>query len=66
MKTLQTTTLRNGIIVLAKETKFGMYPVTYVNDTMAHKKQMQMKAMGIDCFVYNPPTNNVVRYIAIK
>lgn len=64
--TIQTTTIRNGVKVLAKETKYGINAVTYCNDTQAHKKQMQLKSAGVDCFVYQPPTNYAVRYIAIK
>ena len=52
--------------VLAKKTKYGINALTYCNDTMAHKKANELRSQGIDCNVYNPATNLVVRYIKIN
>jgi hypothetical protein len=65
--TITTTTLNDKkTTVLAKKTKYGINALTYSNDTMAHKKANELRAQGIDCRVYNPPTNFSVRFIKIN
>ena len=62
--TIETTTLRNKTIVLAKTCQFGLHAVSYMNDKQATKKAMDLRAKGIDCSVYQAWGSNV-RYIKI-
>jgi len=43
--------LNNGLIVLAKETKYGINPYTYANRKQAHNKARELQAQGIKCHI---------------
>lgn len=47
----ETITLRNGQTVIAKQTKFGLFPSTYANRTQAERKAEQLRADGINADV---------------
>lgn len=63
MNILTTTLNDKKTTVLAKKTKYGIHAVTYANDTMAHKKAMELRSNGIECYVYQPFGNSFVRFI---
>lgn len=60
---MKTVTLRNGLTVLAKETKSGINAVTFVNFTQAYSKAKELTAKGIDCHVIG--FGQPAKYIAI-
>jgi len=66
MQILTTTLNDKKTTVLAKNTKFGINAYTYSNDTQANKKANELRALGIDCNVYQSWGNSVVRYIRIN
>lgn len=60
-----TVKLRNGLVVLAKKTKYSDADAfTYCNDTQAEKKADQLRAQGIDCYVWG--YGRPAKFIAIK
>ena len=63
---LLTVKLRNGAIVYAKKSKFGINAVSYCNLTQASNAQIKLKDQGIDCSIYRAPGNASVTYIIIK
>lgn len=62
--TTLTVKLRNGLTVLAKETKYGINAVTYVNSTQAETKALFLTAQGINCHVVG--YGQAAKYIAIN
>lgn len=66
MTAIETTTLRNGMKVLAKiDKKFGLCAMTFVNNRQAETKNILLIAQGYDSYVYQPSLG-VVRYIVVK
>ncbi len=60
---LPTTRLNNGQLVLAKQTQYGINPVTYVNETQAKRKVEALQKAGVSCrIVYYAP----IRFIALE
>lgn len=62
---ITTTKLRNGVTVLAKETKFGINAFSYSNDKQANNKKNELLKMGIQCNIYIP-FGSPVRFIKIN
>ena len=61
---INTTTLKNGIKVLASRDKAGYFgPQTYMNTTQATNKISELQAQGIDAQAYY---TGRVTYISIK
>jgi hypothetical protein len=62
---VETTTLNNGKVVLAKTDRHGYCgAVTYTNDTQASLKAASLRAQGIQAAIYIGPMSRI-RYIAI-
>lgn len=53
MLKMKTVKLNNGVIVLAKETKYGLNAIGYANRTQANRKSFILRSKGIDCDVVN-------------
>lgn len=63
---MDTITLRNGTVVLAKkDKKHGLCAVQFVNNTQAEIKQIILLAMGIESVIYSAPMNLRVKYLKI-
>lgn len=52
---IETATLRDGTVVLAKRTEYGLLAVTYANHTQAQKRVDFLRELGIACRVLHSP-----------
>ena len=60
-----TTTLNNGVRVLAHTDRHGYFgAMTFVNKAQAEKKRLQLQTQGIAASVYQP-RQGPVRYLII-
>ena len=64
MNILTTTLGDKKTVVLAKQTQWGIDAVTYGNLKQANNKIEQLRANGIDCFLYD--RGEPAKFIIIK